>query len=433
MIGLPTASEQTNLKIGDKFRMSKVVIIGGGIVGLTSAYYLKKNGYQVTILDKNDLSDNCSYGNAGMIVPSHFVPLAAPGMISQGIRWMFNSKSPFYVRPSLNGNLINWGLKFMKHATNKHVKAAAEPLRDLSLLSKKLYEDLSKEPDFDFELTQNGILAFYKTEKAAEEEAHLAKKAIALGLDMAVLNAEECQALQPDLKLDVLGAVHYRCDAHLYPTKLMNALLGYLRANGAEILGNKEVDKIETNGSKVTKIFVGNAVYEADHFIIATGSWSPAVAKLAGLNISLMPGKGYSFMEPEPQKRIKIPALLCEARVAITPMNGSVRYGGTMELDKINTRINMQRVKGIVEAIPQYFPDLKPALPAEKDIWYGFRPSSPDGLPYIGASEKFDNLIVATGHGMMGLSLGPATGLLVSQIIAAQPTELKLAPFAVSR
>jgi D-amino-acid dehydrogenase len=413
--------------------MSKVLIIGGGIVGLTSAYYLQKKGYEVTILDKGDITDNCSFGNAGMIVPSHFVPLAAPGMIKQGIRWMFDSKSPFYVRPSVNANLINWGLKFMKHATAKHVSQSAEPLRDLSLLSKKLYEGLAKEPDFDFELTNNGILAFYKTEKAGEEEAHLAARAIELGLDMAVLTADECLALQPDLKLDVLGAVHYRCDAHLYPTKLMNALLKYLTNNGVKIERGKEVDKIETAGNRIMKVFTGNQAWEADQYVIATGSWSPAVAKMADIKISLMPGKGYSFMEPEPQNRLTIPALLCEARVAITPMNGQIRYGGTMELDKINNRINMQRVKGIVESVPAYFPDLKPAIPAEKDIWYGFRPSSPDGLPYIGRSEKRENLVIATGHGMMGLSLGPATGLLVSQIVAGMATDLKLEPFAVVR
>lgn len=413
--------------------MSKVLIIGGGIVGLSSAYYLQKKGFQVTVIDKGDITDNCSFGNAGMIVPSHFVPLAAPGMISQGIRWMFNSKSPFYVRPSLNANLIGWGLTFMKHANEKHLAKSAEPLRDLSLLSKKLYEDLAKASDFSFELTNKGILAFYKTEKAGEEEAHLAEKAKTLGLDMGVLSAKECKILQPDLNLDVLGAVHYRCDAHLYPAKLMNALLDYLNKNGVDIIRGKEVDKIEFNGDQITKVFSGETFWEADQFVLATGSWSPAVAKMADLKVSLMPGKGYSFMEKEPQNRLTIPALLCEARVAITPMNGSIRYGGTMELDKINTRINMQRVKGIVESIPKYFPDLNPAVPDEKDIWYGFRPSSPDGLPYISRSVKRKNLIIATGHGMMGLSLGPATGLLVSQIIAEEKPEMDIKAFVAER
>jgi D-amino-acid dehydrogenase len=413
--------------------MAEVIIIGGGIVGLSSAYYLHQKGYQVTILDKGDLNDNCSYGNAGMIVPSHFVPLASPGMIQQGIRWMFNSKSPFYVKPSLSGKLIGWGLKFLKHANAKHVANSAIPLRDLSLLSKSLYHSIAGELSADFELQDNGILAFYKTEKAAEEEAHLVHKAVALGLDMAVLNQAECAALQPDLKLDVLGAVHYRCDSHLYPQKLMDSLLMYLRANGVKIIRNQEVTRIEITGSQISKIFTGNQEWKADQYVLATGSWSAEIAKMVDMNIPIMPGKGYSFMEAEPAQRMHIPALLCEARVAITPMNGSLRYGGTMELGQINQQINQQRVLGIVESVPRYFPDLKPEVPSLDKIWFGFRPSSPDGLPYIGQSHKAKNLIVATGHGMMGLSLGPATGALVSELIAGEKPSIDIQAFSPSR
>lgn len=402
-------------------------------MGLSSAYYLNKAGHEVTILDKGDLSDNCSYGNAGMIVPSHFVPLAAPGMISQGIRWMFSSKSPFYVKPSLNPDLFSWGLKFLKNANDKHLEASAKPLAELSTLSKSLYKDLAKEPGFDFGLVEKGILMFYKTEKAGEEEAYLAEKGRELGLDMAVLTPAECKALQPKLELDVLGAVHYRCDAHLYPNKLMAILLQYLQAKGVKLVKNQEVTRIETSGNAITKVFTGAKEWTADNYIIAGGSWSPSIAKLVNIKTPLMPGKGYSFMVKEPENRMEIPALLAEARVAITPMNGSLRYGGTMELDKINDRINMSRVKGIVEAIPKYFPDLHPALPAEKEIWFGFRPSSPDGLPYIGYSDKYSNLVVATGHGMMGLSLGPATGLLVSQVIDGEKTSIGIDAFSPNR
>ncbi|EHQ30638.1 NAD(P)/FAD-dependent oxidoreductase [Mucilaginibacter paludis] len=413
--------------------MSKVLIIGAGIMGLSSAYFLQKAGYEVTILEKGDLADNCSFGNAGMIVPSHFVPLAAPGMVSQGIRWMFNSKSPFYVRPSLNADLISWGMKFLKNANTKHVEASAQPLTELSLLSKSLYQDLAKEPGFDFGLSEKGILMFYKTEKAAEEEAHLAQKGRELGLDMQVLNVAECLALQPELQLDVLGAVHYRCDAHLYPNQLMAVLLKHLTENGVKIVRNHEVTKIETTGNAISRVFTAGEEWTADQYIIAGGSFSPSVAKLVNLKVSLMPGKGYSFMVKEPNQRMQIPALLAEARVAITPMNGNLRYGGTMELDKINSRINMNRVKGIVQSIPAYFPDLRPDVPAEKEIWFGFRPSSPDGLPYIGRSYKYNNLIMATGHGMMGLSLGPATGLLVSQIISGAKTSIDIEAFSPNR
>ena len=413
--------------------MSHVLIIGAGIVGLSSAYYLQKQGHQVTVLDKGEVTDSCSFGNAGMIVPSHFVPLASPGMVQQGIRWMFNSKSPFYVRPSADLSLISWGLKFLKSANSGHVARSAVPLRDLSLLSKQLFERLAAEPGFEFELKNNGILAFYKTEKVAEEEAHLAGKAKELGLDMGVLNAAECQLLQPELQLDVLGAVHYRCDGHLYPQKLMGALVHYLEHNGVNIVRGSEVSRIEQNGKEITKVFTGERAWKADHYVLASGSWSPAVAKMMDIRVPLMPGKGYSFMESEPEQRMTIPALLCEARVAITPMNGSIRYSGTMELDKINQRVNMQRVKGIVEAVPKYFSNLHPQLPAAEQVWFGFRPSSPDGLPYIGHSAKLKNLVVATGHGMMGLSLGPATGALVSQLISGQQTDIDIKAFSPSR
>ncbi|WDF76023.1 FAD-dependent oxidoreductase [Mucilaginibacter sp. KACC 22773] len=413
--------------------MAKVLIIGGGIVGLSSAYYLQKAGHQVTVLDKGDLTDSCSFGNAGMIVPSHFIPLATPGMVSQGIKWMFNSKSPFYVKPSFNPQLISWGLKFLQKANAGHVERSATPLTELSLLSKKLYEDLSKESEFDFDLVEKGILMFYKTEKAGEEEAHLAEKGRELGLDMAVLSPTDCIRLQPNLELDVLGAVHYRCDAHLSPNKLMAALVKYLKSAGVNLITNKEVTKIETVAGKLTRVLSHNEEFTADEYIVAGGSWSPAIGKLLGVKILLMPGKGYSFNVKEEVPSMQIPALLAEARVAITPMNGGLRYGGTMELDKINSRINMNRVKGIVESVPKYFPGLKPAVPAEKDIWFGFRPSSADGLPYIGRSNKFSNLVIATGHGMMGLSLGAATGLLVQEVISGTKTSINIEAFAPDR
>lgn len=413
--------------------MAHIIIIGGGIIGLSAAYYLNKAGHQVTVLDKGDIAGNCSHGNAGMIVPSHFVPLAAPGMIRQGIRWMFNSRSPFYIKPSCSPELLGWGLQFIKHATAKHVAAAAVPLRDLSLLSRSLYNELAEEPGFAFGLQHKGILAFYKTEKAAEEEALLVKDATALGLDFAVLDTQACKALQPGLELDVLGAVHYRCDGHLSPHRLMASLLAHLENSNVTIMRNHAVDGIETAGGNIRSITASGKRLMADRFVLATGAWSPAVAKMLHIKVPLMPGKGYSFMDANPGGCLEIPALLCEARVAVTPMDGQIRYGGTMELARINGKVNINRVKGIVDAIPAYFPGLRPKLPAAGDTWFGFRPSSPDGLPYIGYSKKVKNLVLATGHGMMGLSLGPATGLLVSRLVNGQKTDVAIEPFNPDR
>ncbi len=409
-----------------------VVIIGAGIIGLCSAYYLHKEGYQVTLLDQGDLLNNCSSGNAGMIVPSHFVPLAAPGMISKGIKWMFDSKSPFYVKPSLNPKLISWGLKFWKHANQRHVDQSAGPLRDLHLLSKALYNDLAKEPAFNFGLEQKGILMLYKTQAAADEEIHLAQKAQKLGLEVDILNAGAAQQLEPETELSVLGAVHYRCDAHLSPGTLVKQLIAYLQAKGVTMVTNCKVNGFDLQNRQLNAIRTSQGNFKADTVVMTGGAWLPELAQLAGLNIPVMPGKGYSFMV-DPYHPIHHPSLLLEARVAVTPMDGQVRFGGTMEIAPINHRININRVQGIVNSIPEYYPDYQVAVPQVKNIWYGFRPCSPDGLPYIGRSQKLSNLVVSGGHGMMGLSLAPVTGKLVAELIDEAKLSVEIANYQVDR
>ena len=410
----------------------KAVIIGGGIIGLSSAYYLKKKGWDVTIVDRTDLSDSCSYGNLGMIVPSHFVPLAAPGILAQGIRWMFDSKSPFYVKPSLNGQLINWGIKFIKSATAANVSQSASYLLESNLLSKKLYEELSVEPGFDFAFEKKGIIMYYKTEKVGEEEIHLAKKARAMGLDVADLSREEVQALEPDIALDVLGGVHYRCDAHLYPNSLNQQLIAYLKNAGVNFITG-DVKQINRKQQTIQSIVAGGQEINADIFIMAAGSWLPELTRSVGVSLPLMPGKGYSFNAENTEKKLHIPAILCEARVAITPMGNKIRFGGTMEIGPVNDKVNMNRVQGIVEAIPAYMPGLHVEMPTKEKVWYGFRPCSPDGLPYIGYTNKCNNLLIAGGHAMMGLSLGPVTGLLISELAERKKTSIDIKAFNPSR
>ena len=155
----------------------KVTIIGGGIIGLSSAFYLNRSGWEVTVIDKGDFLDNCSYGNCGYICPSHFIPLATPGIIKQGFKWMWNSKSPFYVQPRLDWNLVNWGLKFIRSATKDHVKFAAIPLRDIAIISKKEYEDWLAIPGFDFAYQEKGLLEIFQTEAGGEHAKHTVEKA----------------------------------------------------------------------------------------------------------------------------------------------------------------------------------------------------------------------------------------------------------------
>ena len=291
-------------------RPGGALVIGGGVVGLCSAYYLSQSGWEVTVIDRTDLSDSCSYGNLGMIVPSHFVPLAAPGMIAQGIKWMFNSKSPFYVKPSLNRELISWGLKFIKSATQENVERSAIPLRDINLLSKSLYQELSATAGFDFSMEKQGIMMYFKTEKVAEEEIHLAAKARSMGLDVEALDKKQAQALETAVELDILGAVHYRCDAHLYPNKLIPQLITALKNAGVSFETNCTIEKIITEGNKIKKLVTNKGDLEGDVVVMANGSWLPQLTKMAGVSIPLMPGKGYSFTINTPEKKLNTPAIL---------------------------------------------------------------------------------------------------------------------------
>ena len=409
----------------------KAVIIGGGIIGLSSAWYLSEAGWEVEVIDTGNFSDNCSFGNLGMIVPSHFVPLAAPGIVAQGFRWMFNSSSPFYIKPSLNPALLNWGWKFLRSANARQAAAAARPLLELNLFSKSLYEELATQLSIGLE--KKGILMYFKTEAVAEEENHLASTARSMGLDAVYLNQQELVHLEPDQQPDVLGAVHYRCDAHLHPALLMQELIRVLRQRGVQLSGRKQVQKITRKQDRIQEIHAGGEVIKADLFVMASGSWLPETMKQAGLSIPLMPGKGYSFKGKQDGPTLRYPAILCEARVAITPMAGELRFGGTMELAGFQHKVNMNRVRGIVKSVPDYFPGMQLPMPDEKEVWYGFRPCSPDGLPYIGYAKEAENLLVAGGHAMMGLSLGPATGKLIAELARSRNTSVDISAFDPNR
>jgi D-amino-acid dehydrogenase len=413
--------------------VSNIGIIGSGIIGLSSAYYLQKSGHQVTLIDQSDLTDGCSFGNAGMIVPSHLVPLAAPGMISKGIRWMFDSSSPFYVKPQLNMDLIKWGFHFYRSATKEHVEHSAKPLKEISLLSKVMYQELSKELSFDFGFHERGLLMLYKTKETEKEEIETAEFANRFGIEAKVLTATAVQQLEPDVKVDVRGGVYFPGDAHITPQILVSGLVKYLKDKQVSFLTHTEVTGFEFENEKIKAIQTNKGGFSFDDVIIAAGSWSGLVAKKLNLHLPMQAGKGYSFTLPDVEKNTRIPSILLEARIAVTPMGNSIRFGGTMEITGVDHTISMKRVKGIVDAVPNYYPGMKIEMPAVDRIWHGLRPCSPDGLPYIGRTKKYKNLILATGHSMLGISLGPGTGKLVSEIVNEEDASMDLSMFKPER
>ena len=414
----------------------RVLIIGGGVIGLSTAYYCSQRGWRVTLVERNPAQrDSCSSQNAGMIVPSHFIPLAAPGMVKLGLKWMWNPASPFYIKPRLSLELFDWAWKFWRASTAEHVRRAAPLIRDLSFASRACFEELAALPGNDFGLVKKGLLMLCKSQHALDEESKMAAQAVALGIPAEVLDAKQTAALDPDVRMDIAGSIYFPKDCHLQPDRFLNGLQNQLTAASAQFIWNGEVIGWRVGRDRhvgAVRLRDGREI-EADEFILCGGSWSPSVVQGLGLKIPIQAGKGYSLTLPKPRQLPQLCSIFTEARVAATPMGRSLRFGGTMEIAGLNEDINPVRVRGIINSVARYYPEFTSADFDGIQPWRGLRPCSPDGMPYVGRTAKFTNLSLATGHAMMGLSLGPITGRVMAEIISGEKPKFDLAQLLPDR
>lgn len=411
----------------------RIAIIGGGIIGLCSAYYLEKKGHQITVIDKGDINEGCSFGNSGYICPSHFTPLASPGIVAQGIRWMMSSTSPFYIKPRFNYDLAKWCVSFWRNSNAATVERNAPHLYNLLTLSRKLTSDIKNEIGNSFDMEEKGILMLYKTTAIEQHEKELAEKSEIFGLKIQILNGDEVQALEPSQKVNVLGGVLYTDDAHLHPGKLMKALYNDLKQKGVNFMTNTSVFSFEKQENKVTGVITDKGKLETDEVVLSAGSWLPQLSRKLGVNLLLQPGKGYSLTFNNITQNLNYPSILVDRRVAMTPMGKDLRIGGTMEISGINNHLLVKRAEAIYNAAKSYYPDLPVSFPETSQIWNGLRPLSPDGLPYIGRPRQFRNVMVAGGHAMLGLALAAGTGKVVEEIIGNEKTSVPLEAFSVER
>lgn len=412
----------------------RVLIVGAGVIGMGTALFAAREGLEVTVVDQGaGGGDGCSFGNAGMIVPSHFVPLAAPGMVARGLRWMWNPESPFYVRPRLDRDLMTWGLRFWRSASAAHVSRSGPLLRDLHLASRGLLEEWAAEWGDDFGLAQKGLLMLCRTAEGFHEESRMAEKARALGIPAEVLTRAEVQALEPTLRMEVAGAVRFPLDCHLVPERLMAALRSAAERAGVHMLWSTTVTGWITNASRVEAARTSAGEMPADEHVLAAGIWSTSLARGLEVRVPMQAGKGLSLTLPKPRRLPTHCAILGEDYVAVTPMGGALRFAGTMELAGLDRTVGPARVRGIVRAVTRCLPDFTEADFAGVPVWSGLRPCSPDGLPYVGRVARYDNLSVATGHAMLGVSLAAITGKLVAQILCGRSPSVDVAALRPER
>ncbi|MBI1845836.1 MAG: FAD-dependent oxidoreductase, partial [Candidatus Rokubacteria bacterium] len=367
----------------------------------------------------------------GLIAPSHSVPLAAPGVQWRALRWMLDGASPFYIKPRLDPGLVAWLWRFHRSCTEANVERALPVLRDMSLASFSLYRELAARPDLDFGFEAKGYLAVYRTRPGLEAGTREALRLTALGVDARALEPAQARGLEPSLLPSIAGAIHFPGDGHLVPDRFVRGLAGVAEKAGVTIRPATEALDFTARGRRIQAVETTRGSLACDEVVLAAGSWSPALARRLGLRLPVQAAKGYSVTYRRPPGAPRMPMTLAETRVAVTPMGDMLRLAGTLELAGLDLAVSPRRVEAVKRSIAGY---LTPFEGLELlEVWRGLRPCTPDGLPAIGRPKAFDNLVLATGHAMLGVSLGPITGKLVSQLIAGGRADVDLAPLSPDR
>ncbi|MBT8253796.1 MAG: FAD-dependent oxidoreductase [Flavobacteriaceae bacterium] len=410
----------------------KVIVIGGGVIGLCSAYYLHKNGHEVIVIDKSNMDEGASFVNAGYLSPSHIIPLAAPGVMRKGLRWMFNSSSPLYIKPRFEADLLRWGLAFNKSCNPRHVKKSIPAIRDIAVLSQELYDAIKEDENFTFHYEKKGLMMLCLSMKGLEEEMKIADQALRAGLEVNEIKPDDIAQLEPKAKINAVGGTYYKCDYHTTPHEFMNDLKSYLEKAGVKLYKNEAVRDFSMDRDRIQMVITEKQILEVDEVVLTAGAWSGELSKKLQLNLLLQAGKGYRI-NTTTDYGITLPAILSEKKIAVTPMNGFTRIAGTMEIAGINSRINKVRVEAIAKGVKLYYPNLSLTETEQREAACGLRPVSPDGLPYIGRSKGLRNLTVGAGHAMMGWSMATATGKLIQETIENEKPSIDMTPFHPDR
>ncbi|MGY8767145.1 MAG: NAD(P)/FAD-dependent oxidoreductase [Pirellulales bacterium] len=407
------------------------VIIGGGVIGTACAYYLAKAGHEVTLVDQGRFAGGCSHANCGYLSPSHVLPLAAPGAISGTMKAMMSRNSPFSIEPRISPALWSWLLKFSLRCREAPMMQAGAARHALLQSSKSLYRHLIQEEQLDCEWEEEGLLFVYRSAHHFDEYAKTNELLTReFGVSATPYADKELTELEPALKPGLGGAWHYEGDSHLRPDKLLVAWRAKLESLNVKIIENCKFHSVTGVGASAISIETSTGTISGSNFIVATGAWTPELNKLLGTQIAIQPGKGYSITMPRPEVCPKIPMILEEHRVAVTPFQSGYRLGSTMEFAGYDTSINEKRL-GLLRAGAEHYLR-EPYCEPEQERWYGWRPMTTDGLPYIDQTPKWKNVLVAAGHNMLGLSMATATGKLVSELIDDKTPHIDPAPYRLN-
>jgi D-amino-acid dehydrogenase len=408
------------------------VVVGGGIIGGFTAWYLAKAGRKVTLIEQGRFGRAASHGNCGYVSPSHVIPLARPGQLSKAIKGMISRQTALRIDPAKIFSLAPWLLKFALRCNARDMMEAGRACHPLLQSSAALYREVFEQQNMQVEWKTDGLLFVFRDQHEFDEYAGIdswLKQHFQMGAEP--LAGKALTELEPALKPGLAGAWLYRCDAHLRPSKLMSEVRRIIMEQGVTVLEDTSMKGLQTSAGKATAVLTNRAAISADEVVVATGAWTPLLNESLGCKLPIQPGKGYSITMARPKICPKYPMILEECHVAITPFDTGYRVGSTMEFTGYDSSLNRVRLNYLRNGAAQYLHE-PTAEPVEEE-WCGWRPMTADGIPFIDRSPKYDNVWIAAGHSMLGISMGTGTGKLMAELITGQKPHLDVTPYRVNR
>ncbi len=413
-------------------RQSDVLIIGAGVIGLSSAYQLLKAGRQVTVLDARGPGAGSSHGNCGTLTPSHAPPLAEPAALRRALAWMGRSDAPLYIRPRMDPALWHWLIRFALRCRGAAVEQATTARAVLLKQSAELLQQLIADTGMQCEYRAEGLLYVFREQRVFDEYADLPERMGRLGLGATLLDGAAVRALEPALNDSVIGGLRHENDAQLRPDRYVAELARLVREAGGVVVEDASVSGFERRADQVQAVVSADGRrFAARQVVAAVGAWSPPLLKGLDLQVPIQPGKGYSITYSRPQRAPRLPLVLKERSVCVTTWDSGYRLGSTMEFSGYDDSLNPRRLAALERAAREYL--LDPVGESVVERWQGWRPMVFDDLPLIGLAPGYANLWLATGHGMLGVSMSAATGALLRQLMLDQSTDIDPTPFRPAR
>jgi len=412
-------------------KVPDVLILGGGVIGLACAHYLLSAGRSVHLLERGWVGAATSHGNCGTITPSHAAPLAAPGAIGKALKWMLTPDAPFYVKPRVDPALAAWLLRFAGRCNRRDWRESGHAKAAILHASRGLIETLVREHGLDCEFSATGLHDVYRDGRAFESACAELPLLAEFGIATRMLDANELALDEPALLPGMAGAVHFPADAHLRPDRYCAELARLVRAAGGVIEENVGMRGFQIQRGRIHGVDTDLGPRTGRDMVLALGSWSPAMMKPLGIRVPIQPGKGYSISYERPALAPRRPIVLRERSVCVTTWDSGFRLGSTMEFSGYDDSLNRRRLDALERGAREYLRE--PVGPAKREEWFGWRPMTHDDVPIIGRAPGHANLWLATGHGMLGISMSAATGHLLADMLCQRETIVDPAPYSLDR